>query len=303
MTGNDAARQQGPGATQRQAATQTGREDSGMGKGKLRLVRNSDNGRLFSNPIFEGLYVDEVNGAGAEEVPQYVPTKHELLQLVKYWYGRILGDDFFRFEYGGSDSSELRVGRFGPRRIRRAAAAIGQEAVDQAIEEACAQFKAKVNDDRLWDVFENGTSEQWQAVQDRSWREVYEQRAAAALVRLERARKESPGSLVALVLHDCTEEKRRLILVSPCDSELNSVARASGRFEVEADVSRVRTLMVDERFGEAGIIRGTRLENGEWRFEFLDSEPHTVGRAVLESVAAELRALLRAGAAATEKHE
>ena len=30
-------------------------------------------------------YVDEVNGPGSEEVSGFVPTRHELIQLVKYW--------------------------------------------------------------------------------------------------------------------------------------------------------------------------------------------------------------------------
>jgi hypothetical protein len=30
-------------------------------------------------------YVEEVNGTGAQEVQEFLPTRHELLQLVKYW--------------------------------------------------------------------------------------------------------------------------------------------------------------------------------------------------------------------------
>jgi len=52
---------------------------------KRRLVKNSDNDHLFSHPCFEGFYVDEVNGVGAEEIAGYVPTRHELVQIVKYW--------------------------------------------------------------------------------------------------------------------------------------------------------------------------------------------------------------------------
>jgi len=52
-----------------------------------------------------------------------------------------------------------------------------------------------------------------------------------------------------------------------------------------------------------GLIRGTRLENGEWRFEFPGSEPNTPGRVFLESVAAEMRTLLHAKTASAKKHE
>jgi len=272
-----------------------------MENGKRVLVMNCDNNPLFSDPQFKGYYVDEVNGAGAEEVPNYVPTKHELLQLVRYWYRRILENDFFRFQYGGSDSKELRIGRFAPRRIRRAAA-IGQEAVDQAIEAVRAQFKAKVGDDQLWNVFENGTNEQWQAVRDQSWREVLEQYSTGALAKLEQVQNASPGSFVAMVLRD-PDDKRRPVLVSPGDSQLNCVVRVTGKFEIETDISRIRTFRVDERFNNAGLIRGTRLENGEWRFEFPDSDPHTPGRLFLESVSGEIRTLLHAKTAWAKKHE
>jgi len=282
---------------------QPSKEESRMERGRLMLAKNSDNDHLFTHPVFEDFYVNEVNGAGAEEVPGYVPTRHELLPLVKYWYRRILDNDFFRFQYGGSGSTEQRIARFAPRRSRRAARAIGQEAVDQAIKEVRTQFKAEVKDDRLWDIYENGTSEQWKAVRNQSWREVFEQYAAGALARLEQVLNESPGSFVALVLHDYPDEKRRTVLISPCDSELNSVLQATGKFEMETDVSKVRTLMVDERFSNAGFIRGTRLENGECRFEFPYSEPHTTGRLFLESVAAEMTTLLHARAAAMKKHE
>ena len=262
---------------------------------KLRLVKNSDNQSLFRHlPELEGHYVDEVNGAGAEEVPQYVPTRHELLQLVKYWYGRVLDNDFFQFQYGGSASNEFRIGRFAPRRIRRAAAAIGQEAVDQAIKEVRDEFKSKLNDPRLWNIFESGTSEQWKAVRDESWREIFEQYAAGALTKLEQLQKGSPGDFVALVLCDYPDEQRRPVMVSPTNSELHAVFQAMGKFEMETDVSKVRTLMVDQRFSSAGFIRGTRQENGDWRFEFLDSRPGTNGWHFLERVTGQIRKLVHA---------
>ena len=78
--------------------------------------------------------------------------------------------NWFRFLYGSSDSKEFRIAGLAPRRIRRAATAIGQDAVDQAIKEVRDEFKAKVNDARLWDIYENGTDAQWQAVRVESRR-------------------------------------------------------------------------------------------------------------------------------------
>lgn len=263
---------------------------------KRRLVKNRDNDPLFSHSEFEKFCVDEVNGAGAEEVPKYVPTRHELIQLVKYWYGRVLDNDFFRFHYGGSDSGELRIGRFAPRRIRRAAAAIGQEVVDRAMKEVRDQFKVKVKNDRLWDVFENGTAEQWEAVQAETYREWREQDAADALERLEQLDKESPGAFIALVLRDWPGDNARPVLISPTDSGFNAVLQASGKFEVETDKSRIRTLMVEQQKTKMGFLRAKRQE-GDWRFEFPDSKPGTVGWHFLEGVTCQIGKLLHAGKA------
>jgi hypothetical protein len=261
----------------------------------LRLVRNSDNERLFLHPEFENFYVDEVNGAGAEEVPQYVPTKHELLQLVKYWHGRVLDNDFFRFQYGGSDSGEFRIARSAARRVRRAAAAIGQEAIDQALAKVREEFRAKVSDARLWDIYENGTEEHWAAVREESWREISAQYAAADLERLEQLVTQHPDDLIALVLHKDVGREIRMVLISPGDSELSSLSRASGKFETDTDKAKVRSLMVDGEFGCAGFLRITR-RNGVLQFEFPGSEPGTVGRGLLESVTGEIKKLLQANA-------
>ena len=134
---------------------------------KRRILENSDNNFLLpsGNERFVVGYVEEVNGAGAEEIVGYTPTRHELIQLVKYWHGRLLDLQWFVFLYGQTGSDWIRLQNFAERRIGRAATAIGEGAVNQAIKEVRDEFKAKV-DARLWDIFENGGSEQWAAVRD-----------------------------------------------------------------------------------------------------------------------------------------
>lgn len=132
-----------------------------------RICQNSDNDYLFPRG-HEGCvigYVDEVNGEGAEEVTGFKPTRHELLQLVKYWYGRLLDINWSYFVYAQTGSTEIRLGPFAQRRVNRAAAVIGEDAVGKAIEEVRNDFKAKV-DARLWEIFENGNLKQWEAVRD-----------------------------------------------------------------------------------------------------------------------------------------
>ena len=75
-------------------------------------VKNSDNDFLlpWRGERFRIGYVGEVNGEGAEEIAGFTPTRHELIQLVKYWYGRYLDKSWFWFVTGrrealNSDSS------------------------------------------------------------------------------------------------------------------------------------------------------------------------------------------------------
>ena len=90
-------------------------------------------------------YVDEVNGEGAEEIAGFTPTRRELIQLVKYWYGRYLDKDWFWFVSGQTGSTEIRLQPFAMRRIDRAEAVIGEKAVHKAIKEVRDEFKATVN--------------------------------------------------------------------------------------------------------------------------------------------------------------
>jgi hypothetical protein len=102
-----------------------------------------------------------------------------VVELVKYWYRRVLDNSWFFFVCGGTGSSEWRMKAFAGRRFDRAEAAIGKEAVYAAIKEAREEFRTDVvKDDRLWDIFEHGTDEQWEAVQDEVSREWLEQDAA-----------------------------------------------------------------------------------------------------------------------------
>jgi hypothetical protein len=129
-------------------------------------------------------YADEVNGAGTAEAAAYVPTRHEVVELVNYWYRRILHNSWFFFVRGGTGSSEWRVKAFADRRFDRAEAAIGKEAVDVAIKEAHEEFRTKVvKDDRLWDIFEHGTEEQRNAAVEETYRKISEPDAADVLSR------------------------------------------------------------------------------------------------------------------------
>ena len=111
------------------------------------------NGRRVpeSIPAFQqATKVDEVDPAKAKEIPKSVPTQYELTQLVKYWQGQILEHTWAHFmcQQRGDFNCYTLDG------IRRVAKVIGKRAVNQAIEEAREEFRAKINDTRRWRKFE-----------------------------------------------------------------------------------------------------------------------------------------------------
>ncbi len=95
--------------------------DAGLETKARTICRNIDNDSLLPSGDGRAVvgYVDEVNGAGAAEVAAYVPTRHEVVELVKYWYRWALENSWFFCLFGGTGSSEWRVkklagGRFAP---------------------------------------------------------------------------------------------------------------------------------------------------------------------------------------------
>src|ERR1017187_289727 len=115
--------------------------------------------------------VDEVNGAGAVEMPGFVATKHELIQLVKYWASVRIDIRFVWFANQCVGSSETRLESFSGRRIARIAEVLGDDETSAAVQQAHAEY-AKSIDPRIWNVFLSGTPEEQCALQDEIEREM-----------------------------------------------------------------------------------------------------------------------------------
>jgi hypothetical protein len=97
-----------------------------------------------------------------EEAPSYVATRDEVFQLVKCWYKRILDGELCFFFCGVPDPDAK---RYCWRRIDRADAAIGKEAVDAAIGEGREECKREFNNDRVWEILWHGTKEEKAALE------------------------------------------------------------------------------------------------------------------------------------------
>jgi len=143
---------------------------------KRKLSSDSEGLGYWGNANFVVGHVSEVNGTEASEIPEFVPTKHELIQLAKYWIGRSLDNDFFYFTYAQTGSSEWRTNKYADRRIDRAAEILSEDEMKQLIAEAEKDFKEKYGiSDEDWNIFKNGSKEEWQAHQDKVQQEIMTQ--------------------------------------------------------------------------------------------------------------------------------
>ena len=115
-------------------------------------------GPLVAGPFFIG-QVEEVDGSGAEEMPGFKPTRHELEVLAKYWLRRLLDIDFDWYYFQQFCSSERRVKCFARRRLGRLEDLLGGAAFDDVEKEVCAEFEKKIGSVR-WDMFLKGIEPQ-----------------------------------------------------------------------------------------------------------------------------------------------
>ena len=109
--------------------------------------------------------VGPINGEDGKEVPDFVPTLHELKQLARYWIGERIDSDFEWFAYQQSGSSEWRWSVFISRRLSRLAEVLGEEAVWQVGKVAVETYRKcypRINDED-WRVFTIGTEQEQEA--------------------------------------------------------------------------------------------------------------------------------------------
>jgi hypothetical protein len=103
--------------------------------------------------------------AETQQSPDFVPTRAELIHLVKYWVSKAIGDEYFIFSGQCFGSSDLRRIDFDWQRINEIAQILGEADTDKAIkkanEEAAQDFKQSD-----WIVFRYGTQEERTSYQD-----------------------------------------------------------------------------------------------------------------------------------------
>jgi hypothetical protein len=135
-------------------------------------MKNTDNNRL--EPLERGNIVigsvDEVNGPGAQEIAEFVPTRHELIQILKYWTLIYIDHRYFYFLYRQYGSDWSRRQNFAERRMSRIQSILGEEAT-KVIDNVVAEF-GKERNQRYWNIFINGSAEEWDTVEDEVHKDI-----------------------------------------------------------------------------------------------------------------------------------
>jgi hypothetical protein len=115
-------------------------------------------------------YVPQVNGTAAEEVP-LMPTRYEILVLVKHWETAALDYEFGeKFLLQQQCSSGRRIAAFARARIARMREVLGESVTDKAIQEAREAYSAGVSGRGAegWQVYWQGTEEEQKAFHEES---------------------------------------------------------------------------------------------------------------------------------------
>lgn len=137
------------------------------------VVRNADNDSLGPSGGYGFIigYVDEVNGRGAEEIQGFLATRHELIQLAKYWTTKAIDIEYWWFLYEQVGTSETRSRAFAWRRVSRIEEIVGKEEVDGAVKEAYDEYGKRL-DAKAWNIFLNGTPEEREAFRKEIYAEM-----------------------------------------------------------------------------------------------------------------------------------
>jgi hypothetical protein len=124
---------------------------------------NEDNDGLGVTRLIPGVVigaVDAINGAEAKPCPEFVPTRHELLEVARHWATELLNIETVFFFDGQTGSEEWRTEAYAQRRLERIAMSVGDEEVEKVFSEVQDEFRKRVGD-RYWEMFVNDNDEEW----------------------------------------------------------------------------------------------------------------------------------------------
>lgn len=101
-------------------------------------------------------FVEEIHGEQGRPMPEYIPTRHELLVLAKYWLRTVIDIKWRWQNYGCVGSSELRQVWYGDDRVNSISDIIGDEQVRAVYDELMREDEER---ERMFRASQNGESD------------------------------------------------------------------------------------------------------------------------------------------------
>ena len=114
---------------------------------------------------FEVGYTEEIHGKGGEEIPEFVPTRHELIQLVRFWARQVAKTRWFMIMNNSVGSCDRREIAFAWARIDQIADYIDPNALSDAVTAVYEEF-GKDKNPHLWKYFCTGDVEALNAYEE-----------------------------------------------------------------------------------------------------------------------------------------
>ena len=113
----------------------------------------------------EEMYLEHAHvhlGDEVIEVPGYTPNRRELIQIVKYWAKEAVEIWYWEFVTETWDSLSAEASTFARHRIDPIRGLLGEKAVNEAIDEMCAELAKR----KHWNIYLNGSDEQRKVLQE-----------------------------------------------------------------------------------------------------------------------------------------
>ena len=104
-------------------------------------------------------FVDAVHGPGSEVLPTYGPTRHELLELTRYWMAQVLEIEMFWFLTATSGSHDCTMLPYAKKRLDRIAKVLGEKAVKEVVTQVQNEYRREMGD-KNWEILLHGTEEE-----------------------------------------------------------------------------------------------------------------------------------------------
>jgi len=95
----------------------------------------------------------------------YAPSRHELVQLARYWIREDLTFSVDYYLFGFTSCSQSKLVAHGGDRLRQLDKVLGDEAIEKAVKQVEDEYRYSLGD-RIWEFFTKGSRSELRAVQD-----------------------------------------------------------------------------------------------------------------------------------------